>query len=485
MQGTPRFLLVSSLVFDGVSEDSGKYLPDLNRSQPRAIGVREAADTTGRFPFNKLARRGTSGLVAYIRCHGAVSPGDIIGVRSRKSGEGDGTLIDDPFPLVDDSLLETRPLQTTWVGPFLLGPTDAFTITTTGGGAGPAPHNVEFCLYELDDEGFRFLLTSPGFLAAYQVPAISRLLITTPGAIPAWSGLLYASATIAAPGPNVLTLPDAGPMKIGDRVHLDREGGSLFRVEPIAGQKINGRTLAAGASILFSEGNVGVIFERVDADNWEATADSQGPLVLPVAATPFAIPTFAGDLFIDVSAPAFGQVVLPVTDLIGIGQRAIVTNVDSPLGFFVKVAVDATETIDGQFGVVGAIVKTIILPLKGDVVIFERIANGWRTVDNKTDLESLTQTSALAAIVYTQGWRGRRSLRLSNAVGASVTLPPFAETPQGCGLLVRGTVVAPTIQTSALGELIIGAGATGAAVVLANVNTWGYFEFNGSEWARY
>lgn len=476
----PRFLLVSCRTFNGTTEDPGKYKPPLNGNEPRCIEVLPDEDT-GRFPFHKLARPGTSGLIAYIRCHGEALGGDMIQVRSRKAGEGQALLPDDPPPLVDDALLESRPLTTTWSAPFLIGPTDAFAIIAR------SPRNVEFCLYDLEDEGFKSWLQSPAAAIAAAFPPAERRIITTTGPILPWAGLLYASAQIEGTN-NVLTLPSASSMKIGDRMSLDRQGLDLFRVVPAAGDRINGLSDTDGARILFAEAHIGVIFERVDADGWFATADAQG-LTQENLNTAAGIPVFEGDAVFNLTLAAAGTFTLPSTTLIGVGQRVTLNNL-GPSGVQIVVADPLQETIDGAFGNNGGILRDVQLPLAGDNVVLERVGEGpgagWKTVDNRSNLNQRTIDEPNVNVPLNQGWKGLRIYRLTNAAAATLTLPPFAVTPQGCEILVRGTQQPPTVTTMIAGEFIVGGGVAPATnVVLPDTNTWLHLIFNGAEWVRY
>lgn len=467
---SPSFLVISGTTFDGttVKATSTLWQPDPSpKSQPRSYMNQS---TIGRLSYADLGQTGRIGQLVIARCDVAAALMTLT-VRTENAAENTAGNNDTPAPNNLDAALYTRSLTPDWCLPFLMGPTDA--ITLTDGLVTSVPATVELMTVDLQDSASLAYLNAL-FATAALTPTVAVRIVTVSEVIPAFSGVQYILGNAAAAS-MVLTLPTAASEAEGTTLVVTRIGGGWIQVSPQGADTINGST----NSVILND--IGQITFTLRGGVWLA---SRAPITTDltvtnaVADTTVPLPTGTGTTLVNVTFTARGIISLPALANVALGVEYLLQRTSDNAGFSPSRVLITTQAVGDTLN--GLANGTALLGNPGSVLRLRRVTGGWVEVSDRQS----TPTQVIAATVDStldSGWVGLKLIRATQAAAQTLTLPVIGLLNTGCvfDVVYAGTT---SLTINGNGVNIVGGGSTGATIILGP-NESGRLAFNGTEWS--
>lgn len=472
---SPSFFVISGTTFDGttVKATSTLWQPDPSpKSQPRSYLNQS---TIGRLSYADLGQTGRIGQLVIARCDIAAALMTLT-VRTESAAENTAGNNDAPAPNNLDVALYTRSLTPDWCLPFLMGPTDA--ITLTDGLVTSVPATVELMTVDLQDSASLAYLNAL-FATAALIPTVAVRIVTVSEVVPAFSGTQYILGNAAAAS-MVLTLPTAASEAEGTTLVVTRIGGGWIQVSPQGADTINGST----NSVIMED--IGQVTFTLRGGVWlasEAPITTDLTVTNAVADTTVPLPTATGTTLVNVTFTARGIISLPALANVALGVEYLIQRTTDNAGFSPsRVRINTQAAGDTLNGLANGFA---ILGNPGAVIRLRRVPSGWVEVSDRqtTPMQVITAT---VDSTLDSGWLGLKAILGTQVAAQVLTLPAAALLNPGCEFIVTYPIAAPaagagnlTINSGATN--IVGGGSVGTAIVLG-YNETATFVFDGTQW---
>jgi hypothetical protein len=445
MSAAPRIHVISAtLEFDGSTPFAGTWQPKVDPQQPR---LNVSDETLGRFSFTDLVRAGvTSALLLARVLDGSSSM--VMAQRSASAAEiGQLVVPDDPTPFVDDEVITSVSLSTSWSAPLLLGSTDALTFVGDR-------NTVELMIFEVGDSAAAAVLLQSVVEASSLSSVITVTTIPGSGIVPAFSGrtyFLFSSGGAA-------TLPDSADVPAGAEAYFINVSGDVVILQTNGVDTLNG----AAAGITQAAGFGGIYVAAVGGGRYltdEPLLAQTQTLANAVAGATVNLPDLSSpSISVELDFTARGSLRLPALSGGAKSFRYLLyrTTVGTAQ---IALTPALGDTINGSS-------NPVYLPANGAFIV-EPGSNSWAV----TALDGVAPEQVEAGNVVLEPWgTDELLLRLNGAGAQTATLPSTLICAPRAKLLVFATGAAKTVAAAG-GETITGNGIAAAPSFTVANNT--------------
>lgn len=358
----------------------------------------------GIFDPAALGRQRETASLVNIFSDTAAVPGDIVAVIS-PSG----------------TVRQTAPFRPQGSGWLLALPDDQIGIQSILG------RQAELFVNDLDDIQLNTYISNTACCEPVFPPfECTTITMSTPGAVPAFSGEMIVFTDFDVPG--AATLPPLPDVPECSNVTFIRIGGAVPTITTDApGDQVNGSTAATFTPYPIRSLNESVKYKRVQS-GWQRDLGTQAsPIVVELGPVMVIPPSAEGTQYCISGAVGLASALLPSLTLTREGFRVCILNISSDE---LTVVPDGTDVINGN-------IDTYIIPTGGTAwfeVSRDIVGVGqWFAIEQNEDPRSIV---SLGPALVLNNFRGFGMQRVEIGGDCAVTLPPATSQEGGASVLV-------------------------------------------------